>query len=368
MRNLTQYGQAVMTLTDVVDDFCLAQNNIREAMILAMYRHGRWAWKDLFRTTMWNVKKVVLEVDHHSGTIVLPDDCEKVYNISVVDRFGRLHPLGFNTDLNTAVIKCLKVKCSCVNCHGENTLCAAIDSISTILSTVTINGHPYTQTVSTRYNQNGTISKETSSPSWDVESASVIFNTTIETICNVEITECGCIKVTQPNMETLRVNFGVGNYASQWNSLGFTWGNQSVYRELIPTPYNNWGQWNYNAQQPNIVHIFGPRGVNNSGPNRVATESNPPGDQWVNNICQVIVEYLTNGETPGTEILVPEYAVNAMQVGMIYQMKFLNVRVGAQEKLDAKRAFKAEKMEVAKYLNPMSMDVLAKLQTNARLW
>src|ERR1035437_568661 len=169
MKNIREYGTAVMTLTDVVDDFCLAQGNMREANILAQYRHARWAWKDLFRTTLWNIKKAVLCVDCKNHTVHLPDDCEsdKIIAISVVDCYGKLHPLGFNTDWNTAKIKCTKVKCSCNNCKGDDTLCAAIDSISAVTQTVVINGNTYTKTTLTRYNGSGAVQTQTTTPAWD---------------------------------------------------------------------------------------------------------------------------------------------------------------------------------------------------------
>ena len=157
MKDLRQYGIAVMTLTDLVDDFCLAQGNMREAVITAAYRNARWAWKDIFRTTLWNIRKAVLCVSCKDHSVRLPDDCERVINISVVDCHGKLHPLGFNTDWNTAKITCLKTKCGCNSCHGEGTLCGAIDSIKVITETVTINDQPYTKTTWTRYDGSGAV-------------------------------------------------------------------------------------------------------------------------------------------------------------------------------------------------------------------
>lgn len=361
MKNLRQHGIAVMTLSDLVDDFCLAQGNMRESNYLQQVRNARWAWKELFRTTLWNIKKAVLCVDCEKHTIKLPDDCERVYNISVVDCRGKIHPLGFNSDWNTAQITCVKSKCSCNNCHGEDSLCAVIDSISAVVETVVIHGTNYTKTTLTRYDGSGAVQTQETIPVWDVDTDAVLYQTNVKTICNVEATTKGCIKATEANMSLLRDHCGCGNFLGDWNNLGQTWGNYNAYRELIPSPYNYYGEWNFNAADGQIVHIFG-------GRNHHFNHNDEQESRWRSDVRQVIVEYLTNGETPDTEILVPEYAVECVQIGIVYRQKYLNMRVGEGDKVAAKMAWRAAKIDVAKYLNPMNMEVIAKLHTNARLW
>lgn len=350
-----------MTLTDLVDDFCLAQGNMRESTILAQYRHARWAWKDLFRQTLWVIRKQAICVDCKTESIILPNDCERVINISVVDCYGKLHPLGFNSDWNTAKIKCLQPTCACKNCEGEGTLCGAIDTISAVLSTVTINGKDYTKTVLTRYNGSGAVQTQTTIPVWDTEKEIVVDITTVETICNVETTEKGCIKATQSNMDALRTSCGCGNFINEWNQSGWGWNWYERNQRLIPAVYNYWGEWNYNAADGSIIQIFqsGRQHFGHTGQQEA---------QWRNNIRQVIVEYQTNGETPDTEILVPQYAVEAVQQGMFYRQKKLNTRVSAAERQMAYNEYMAEKIAVVKYLNPIIMDNIAKLQTIPRRW
>lgn len=359
MKNFRQFGHAVMTLSDMVDDFCLAQGNMRQSNILAQYRHARWAWKDFFKTTQWNIRKAVLELDCHSHTVKLPDDCERLLVISVVDCYGKLHALGFNTDFNTAEIRCLKSpRCSCGTCNGQDTICAAIDTIGAVTETIIIHGQPYTQTTLTRYDGSGAVQTQTTTPAWDTATSTVVYNTTVKTICNVETTDRGCIKATQPNMDLLRDFCGCGNFENEWNSVGRSW--SSAYREVIPTSYNYWGEWNFNAADNQIVHIFS--GCKHFG------HTDEQEQAWQGSIRQVIIDYQTNGETPGTEILIPEYAVPAVQVGMVYQQKFLGPRTSEADKRMAKAAYMQAKVDVAKYLNPIMLENIGKLQTNQRLW
>lgn len=365
MQDLTQYGQSVMTLTDLVDDFCLAQGNLRESVITAQYRHARWAWKDLFRTTLWYIRKAVLCVNCRDHSIKLPADCERVINISVVDECGKLHPIGFNTDWNTAKITCLKVNCTCGSCKGHDTLCAAIDSIQVVTETVIINSQPYTKTTWTRYNGQGAVQTQEKIPAWDVVTSTVVYNTVVKTLCNVETTENGCIKATQANMDTLRNTCGCGNFIDEWSAWGFGWGNQNLNRQLIPAPYNYWGEWNYNAQDRTIIHIFGNA---RQGALHFNNKTENEEQQWRGGLKQVILDYQTNGETPDTEILVPQYAVEAVQTGMFWRQKKLNPRISAGERQAAKMEYEAERTAVAKYLNPILLDNIAKLQANTRLW
>lgn len=361
MKELRQDGISLMTLTDLVDDFCLAQGNMRQQNLLQVYRHARWAWKEIFRKTMWEIRKAVLCVNCEDHTIKLPADCERVIAISVVDCFGKLHPLGFNTDWNTAKIKCIASKCSCNSCHGEDTLCAAIDTLKVVTETVVINGSNYTKTVLTRYPGGGVIQTQSTIPAWDSASSSVVYNTVYETICNVETTDKGCIKATPANMGLLVTKCGVSPFFREWAASGYVWGGNSPYQELIPAPYNYFGEWNYNAQDRRIVHIF-------SGATRHFNHTDQEEASWRSNIRQVVLDYQTNGETPDTEITIPEYAVEAVQIGMVYRQKYLHPKAGEGDKIAAKQAWIAAQREVVKYLNPVIMENVAKLQTNQRRW
>lgn len=361
MKNLVDKGVAVMTLADVVDDYSLLSGNLRQTNILVLYRNARWAWKELFRTTIWNVRKAVLCLDCKDNTIRLPNDCDRMLAISVVDCYGKLHPLGFNPDWNTSKILCSPVKCSCSSCHGEDTLCGALDSISMTTETIQIDGTDYTQTTLTR-NNNGAIQRQIQRPTVNASTGLVEYITDIETICNVEVTTQGCIKATKPNMDILRSSCGCGNFIDQWNNIYATgWG--KAYRSLIPTVYNYWGEFNFNAADPQIVHIFGGGRYNYHFNNTPEQEV-----QWRGSIRQVIVDYQTNGETPNQEIVIPEYAVEAIHMGINYRMKMVHPRISEGDKLASKNAWDAAKMDVLKYLNPIQGEVIAKLQTNPRYW
>jgi hypothetical protein len=352
MDELRQYGVAVMPLGRLVRNFSLEQGNMKSAMFLKNLKHAEWVWKEIFRETLWSIKTQAVKM--HNRTITLPDDCERLINISVVDCFGKLHPLTFDSDLNTAKIKCVHNACSCSKCNGEDTLCASLDNITMTTETIEIQGEDYTQTTWVRHAGGGDIQKVVTTPMLNATTNEVEYITTRSTVCNVEVDSKGCIKATQPNVDLLIKYCGCGTGAFN-NGIGvFGWGN-SVYGALIPPVYNYWGYYNINAQDPNIVHIF--RNDRNKSEDSLS---------W-GQIGTILVSYQTNGIIPGQEVLIPEYAYDAMTQGIIYRQRKLNVRDGDKDG-SFYNMFRREKQRIFRYLNPVNMEQIEKLHTQARKW
>ena len=349
----TLYGQSIMRLSDLVDDFCLKQGNRRESDYLRYLVFAKWAWKSMYRDTIWNIKSVALQMDHKKHTITLPNDCERLVNISVVDRFRKLHALTPDSDFNTVEVKCQKNKCSCHNCNGENTLCAVLDNITLTTTYVTIQSVQYPLYTWIRYSGDGALQQEQSIPTYDTAKAAVVYQTIFTTLCNLDIDDKGCIKPTAPNMGYLASYCGWDGNNSWWNGWGATY---QPYKTLIPPVYNYFGYWKKNAADPQIIHIF-----KNEYPDHHDDKNHH------DEIGTIIVTYQTNGETPGEEILVPEYAVEAVQTGMIYQQRKYNPKDGDRDN-SGKYQFDEEKIRVMKYLNPIRMEVVEKLQQQARPW
>lgn len=356
------YGQEVHTLSEHVRKFCLKQGNVKQTSFLRQMEFAAWAWKDIFRTTIWEISTAVLRVDPKTHTIKLPGDCERMLNISVVDKFGQTHPLTFNPALNTAQILCEKPKCTCSECEGENTLCGAIDAMSVTQEQIEVNGQTYTEVTYIRNNRCGELQKEVHTWAYNPTTDAAEEVITREVLCNVEVTDKGCIAVTSPNIAVLRDNCGYDG--SRLNNL---WTNSYMgyvnpYRENIPIPFNFYGFFNWNAADRDIIHIFRSkirRSYYVNDPERCNNECH--GEE--NDIRQVIVSYQSNGSySEGTEILIPEYATHAVDVGMLYQQDLFNPR--SMDRGGAMSAkYSKEKRRVAQYLNPVRLDDIRKLQT-----
>lgn len=356
MQGMRVYGEEVIPLSKLVKEFCLKQGNMKETAVFQQLVYARWAWKELFRRNIWGIKNAVINVDCKKHTFCLPEDCERLINISVKDHSGKIQPLTCDPSLSTVEILCVKPACSCPNCKGNDTLCGLIDTVSYTTEMVTIQGQEYPLQTWTRYNGNGAIQIQQSIPSLQAGTSQVIYTTEISTVCNVEVTEEGCIRATDSNMELFRTYCGCGNIPDQKCGIPFNRFWRSV--DLIPQPYNYFGYWNYNAEDRNIIHIF----RHENGNVRHHDHNRHEG------IYQVIVSYQTNGDTTGEEILVPQYAQHAMDAGMIWQQIFFNNRASSGNKQFAWEQWLGAKVLVNRHLNPIRLEILEKLQTELKRW
>lgn len=358
---MTQYGVQVMYISELVRKFSLKQGNTKAINFIRNLEFASWAWKELFRKSIWEIKAVVVKVDKH-GNIRIPDDCERLVNISVVDRFGKLQPLSYNPNLSTVEVLCQKNQCSCNHCKGQNTLCGAVENLTATIEEIVIDGNTYPKVTYIKADKCGDIIKEEHIPVWDAnaEDVTTIIKNTF--LCNVEVTEHGCIRATAPNILALQDFCGINGAF-----LNNGWiGSGNAYRSLIPAPYNYYGQWNWNAACRDIIHIFRSRKNNCTFIN----EPNACHDQCgteQNDIDQVILSYQTIGVNQGEEILIPQYAEMAINAGMLYQQAFFNPRDGDKNG-SMLQAFRREKRGVERHLNPIRMDDIIKIQTNPHLW
>ncbi len=366
---MTQYGEQVMYISDMVRKFNLKQGNVKGTSFIRTMEFASWAWKELFRNSIWEIKTVVLEVDRKNHTITIPDGCERLINISVIDRYGKQQPLTYNPNLNTVSMLCQKNKCSCSNCHGEGTLCGAMDNITAVVEGVEINGETYQQTTWMRGN-GCTIEKEEHVPVWDQtlndDEGGVTYITNRQWICDIEVSDKGCILPTRPNIAALETYCGFNGACLNNGYTNFGAGWVNPFRSLAPAPYNFFGQWNWNAQSRSIIHIFRSRRNN-------AVYANCPDRQQTdcgreeNDIHKVILSYQTAGVYPGQEILIPDYAEMAVSAGILYQQAYFNPKDGDRNRTML-AGFRIHKRALDRYLNPIKINDIGKIQTQPRPW
>lgn len=353
---LTLNGEQVIPLSKLVKEFCLKQGNMKETAVFQQLVYARWAWKELFRKYIWELKNKVLEVDCTNHTIKLPSDCERLVNIYVIDNQRKLQPLTCDPGISTVEINCIVPKCSCGNCSGNGTLCAAAEAgVTYTTEDVIIQDQTYLLETWVRYNGNGAIQQQQKIPVLDSQTNTVGYTTEISTLCNIEVTDKGCIRPTPSNMQLLNSYCGCNYYPEQ--TVGYARGWLRT-EGLIPQPYNYYGYWNVNANDSSTIHIY-------RNDNGINTNNDSPQRNVIN---KVIITYQTNGEIPGDEILIPQYAQMAIDAGMMWQQKFYNNRASIADKDFAKREWQAARLDVNKHLNPIRMEDLAKLQSQLRQW
>lgn len=348
------FGTPVMTLSEVIAELNIAQNNTKETHYASNLVHAKWVWKELLWTNVWSVAQV--PVDIVDGKITLPNDVIRLVNISVMDKCGNLQPLGHNPNINTLDVRCPVSKCGC-QCGGVDTYCMQVDNITTTKESIVINGENYTKTIYTRSDNKGNIYQQSHTPTWDVTEEEVVYIDTTELICKVDVTETGCIKATEPNRLKLTQFCGCyipyGDYpdysylscdSPYWNNCG-DWRNRRDCQLAVPEVTNNFGYYNWDAKANDIVHI-----------------KHTKADR-------VIVSYQTSGETANEEMLVPEYALSAMLAGIYYRQVWLAppTVIPRNEKREAKYAYQAEKTSLFEFQHPLRIDEFVKSQ-NIRPW
>lgn len=327
-----QYGHKVVTLSRSVDNFCLKQGNDKPRAYPMILKMGEDIAKDLFRTTIWEIKQAALQVCN--GYITLPRDCQKMLSIMIVDEHNRLHPLSFNPNINTFQMNCVQ-DCSCTNCHGQNTLCSVNDSITVTTELVDIQGTEYPKTIYTRVNGDGSITRHENTPAFNASTESVVYNDSYQTIDNVQVDTKGCVVNNPLNVQKLRECCGYTNPYLGWDVLG-------LYREKLLPPANVYGHWNWAATAKDMIKIVGC-------------------------VSKVVISYECDPEYGGGELIIPEYAEFALHTGIMYHQALYNSqdRDRSNTRLNS---YRLAKLNLNKYLMPIRQDNLMMLQTHLRQW
>jgi hypothetical protein len=373
---LTLNGYEVLKLSTVVDRFTLKQGNFKQKDYFRYLEMARWAAKDIFRKTLWNIQTVSLEIDRH-GFITIPDDCEKLLSIGIVGCDKIFHALGHNPKIMTVPNS---YKCSCNKCNGNGTLCSALDNVTMVQTPIEIQGKDYYITEFTQMDGNGNLVTKTITPSLDTN-GNVIDVTTYATICAMDVNPNGCLLNTAQNVQNLQQYCGYTNPFSGWDGLG--WYNENSGD--IPANYNHYGYWNWdntngcrikivvNANNGFAWYPVGTGGIITNNNN----ENNYPlpypntfsqiGAGEYDNIKRVIISYQSNGESPNSEIVIPQFAEMAVNMGMVYQQRVFNPKDTDRDK-QGLAAYNMAKTELMAYLNPVPIAEMYKVQNNRRLW
>lgn len=337
-----QNGVPAIAIGDLLSNFNIEQGNIEQRHFLKNLTHAKWCWKEIFLRSIWEMRQVVLNVDPDTNSIRLPYDMQGQVNVSVVDHHGNKQLIGYNPNMNTVNILCSTV-CSC-KCGGVDTLCGAFDHLTMTTETVNIKGTDYTKTTWIKHLGGGKVAEFTKTPvfvsSGLTDVGTVQYQEDQRVVCNLEVnTSTGCIKATDQNFELFRLHCGC------YTNLPFNniWGRCNEKQD-VPATDSAYGYWNWNAAAGNIIQLKDVKAK------------------------QVIVGIQSSGEVDGQEIVVPEYALDAVQVGILYRQALFNPTVSFKAKKEAKNLYRDAKMDLNKFLRPVSMHALRNLQCGIPLW
>lgn len=333
------YGTPVLTISEVVQELNIAQGNVKQNHFASNLIHAKWVWKDLLWTADWKLVQRVLEVDKTNDTITLPNNMIRLINISVMDKCGNLQPIAHNPNINTLDIRCPDKTCTCT-CGGKNTLCAETENITVKTETVTIYDVDYTKTIYTKSDSAGDVYEIAHTPVYNQETSAVEFIDNRTYICNLDVTETGCVKATEPNRRKLVEHCGcfipfIYGYGPNCGPECNLDRHHHECETLIPAQViAHFGFYNWDAQKGDVIHL-----------KHVKAD-------------RVIVAYQNNGQETNDEMLVPEYAVETMIYGILWRQKFAvpsNV-ISMGEKQVSKMDYAKAKMDLFEFKNPLRLD------------
>ncbi len=337
-----QHGEPVITLSDLVSNFSVEQGNMQQKHFIKNLTHAKWVYKELLHRSIWAIRQTVLTVE--DGKIRLPNDVSRLVNLSVVDHAGNQQPIGFNPNMNTVEILCSAKPCSC-KCGGTDTMCSSFDNLTMTTEPVVIKGTTYTQTTWIKNMGNGDIVEYKKVPVFSATAAadtgSVVFDMQQRLICTMELTSTGCIAATDKNKQLFFNNCGCYTtlpYRDVWTDC--------FENNEVPGVNSQYGNWNWNAAARDIIHL-----------KDVSAK-------------KIIVGFQSSGEADGQEIVIPENTpmIDAMQIGMMWRQAMYNPNTPYRDKEGAKRMYRDAKMELNKFLRPISMVALSRLQTYIPKW
>jgi hypothetical protein len=329
-------GTTVRSLTDMLANYNIETNNTNQHHYIANLVRAKNVWLDLLKTTIWASMYKVLPVNKRDNTVTLPADMTRLFNLNIVDECNNIRPIGFNPDMNTLKLDCHTFSCSCENCKGAESLCDMMDQVQVVNETVMIEGYPFNRRTWIEKAAYGIINRVTENPypEFPLTMPPVVnYITERETLCNCDVNEKNCLLPTRKNMELLRRHCGCVIPGLQ---------KRRCEEEIFPR--NDYGYWNWKANAHSKIELRDFRADN------------------------VIIYYQSNGDCSVDEIMVPLYALDAMQFGIVYRTAAFSRAFSATEKRAALLDYERAKFELLCLLSPVDVSAVSQLQDIVPKW
>lgn len=362
-------------LSETVDQLFIAKQISKKKYYASYMAIAKLIWQRIFRNTIWSVQSrwMTLKQGDPYNYIDVPEGASRILSVAVEDKkCGLIQPLFYNNQLNI-ISKPKHRKCGCQdpNCTCESCCEAANSMTYTTKLLFTISGVDYYEKCWQELCKNGYIleycetpTKKYNNTTGDSGDYNNDYNPdyligsppfsdfTIEyvesqkKICKLEVAECGCPKETIEN-ESILVNV-CGCNLNFGSALKHRHCKQ--YEENINN--NHLGEIKLSECGSKIYY--------------------KPSRHWRNFTDKkfpefLLVNYQTNG-LGDSEVLVPDYAINAMQAGINWQSIRFNSSIPNVQKQDAYYQFEAELSDLIMFLNPISLIELGKVQDSKIVW
>lgn len=363
------------TLSEVVDKYFIDRMISKKKYYAAYLNMAQDEWRQFFRNTLWSVQSrwLPMKLGSPYNYIDVPSGISRLLSVSVKDRCDLIQPLFVNNQLNVVDLPAER-KCGCTADCGCGGVCESANSMTyTTTFLFTYGGVDYYQKCWSELCPNGDILEYCETPTKQYNNTSgdggdyfdedynddyligtpPFSDVTIVTvksqkkICKLEVAPCGCPVETEENAALLNENCGC--------SVQF---GCSIRRRRCKQYFENIDN-NY----------FGEVKLSECG-TKVYYKPSP---YW-KRVSDVefpeflLVSYQTNGDLPDSEIMVPDFAVNAIKSGIHYRSTRFNVAHPQVVRDDSWYQYQKDCAEVVKFCNPISLIDLGAVQDIQVRW
>lgn len=357
-----------ITLSECVDRYLLARRISTKKYYPAYLADAINVWKDIFQKTLQVMasKWQPTVEDSPYYYVDLPKCAVRIFSFNVTDECGNLVELFYDAQKNIIPVPTKSTTyCDCQSCSCDGTLCESVNSTTmTTKKIFTINGKDYYEKKWIRYCDDGCVIEYTKTPvkkykdtkgmqgdfnddfNGDYfrghpgfENFEIVYVDSQERVCQLETKPCGCPADTEENKSLIQ------------NSCG-CYINPCVKKKCFPI-YQNINNNGYGSIK-----------ISDCGTRAYFM----PGNKCKSTPDFINISYQVSGETPGAEVIVPEWAEECMYYGIDYFSMRFNRAYSRFEKEGAKQLYENEQIELIKYLYPISLSFLSKVQDAKILW
>jgi hypothetical protein len=360
------------TLSDVVNQYMAMRNISIKKYYAGFLLNARYAWKELFKNTIYSVQSEwkTLQAGEPYNYVDVPQGTVRLFSVSELDHCGNIVPLFYNSELNI-VSKPIKRDCGCTDCDCSLAICGAEETLTkTTKLLFTIEGIDYYETTWVKFCKNGDIIEYKTIPTKNYnsfaggggdfnddynndyliahppfEDYTITTETTQKILCKLDIKPCGCPKDTEENQQLITSCCGSFLAVSKYKHC-----------EPIIGDVNDNGRGHVKMSEcgNKIYYKPSPRRHEFYGTDKLPTH--------------LLINYQTSGESCGTSVVVPDYALESMFFGIDHYTKRFNMAFTKSERDEAKYAFIDSQNKIIMFLNPLSIEMLKNVQDSPQKW
>lgn len=352
-----------ITLSECVDRYFLARRVQGKKYYASYLADAQRIWKDIFQKTLFVMASKWERV--HKGTpydyFYLPQCAVRVFGIFVTDECNNLVQLFYNEQKNVIPVPEVEVADPICNTCGGGDLCSAVNTTTFTTKVIfTINGVDYIEKKWITYCKDGCVIEYTETPvkqyndivgeggdfnedynndyligSTGFANFEVVYEKSQKLLCQLKTKPCGCPEESSENDDLLTKTCGC--------YIGC--------RKKKCYPVTN----NVNNNH------FGEVKVSDCGTKMFLINCKNKPD-FVN------ISYQVSGDNPTAEVMVPDYAIDCIHYGMDYYSIRFNRSIPVYERELARQRYIDADMNLLRYLYPISLSFLEKVQDEKILW